>query len=710
MDDRPRIHILVVDDLPDKLLAMEQLLADLGPSVNVVTARSGREALRRLLERDFAVILLDVNMPDIDGFETARLIRQRKRSEHTPIIFVTGFSDEMHAARGYSLGAVDYILAPVVPEVLRTKVSVFVELYQKSEQVRRQAEERVALAHAQAAQAAALEAQRRSEFLAEASTLLANSLDLEATVRALLQLALPALADVGAVTVEGRFLGGFGPAGVGVGPTELAWFDRDGTRQARSAPSLEEGHGPLAECAARVLATGRHETVDVRTGECLPEGEGLEPWHGLRGAAVLPLQTRGRTLGVLALGLTHSGRVLCPADLDLAGELSRRAATAIDNARLYRDLQEADRRKDEFLAMLAHELRNPLAPLRNALQILRLPEVGAAEAERALAMMDRQVQHLVRMVDDLLDVSRLLRGKVRLRLEPVSLGEALARAVETAQPVIDARGHQLTVELPEEPVYLEGDLVRLAQVFANLLHNAAKYSEKAGPIAVSAAREGEWAVVRVRDQGVGIEAGLLPRVFDLFVQADASAARSQGGLGIGLTLVKRLVEMHGGAVSAWSAGPGRGAEFTVRLPALAASACGPAGREECERPTNGTGAEGRAARRVLVVDDNVDAAESLALVLRAAGHRVWTAHSGPAALQAAPEVRPEAVVLDIGLPGMDGYEVARRLRGEASGPLLVALTGYGQDDDRRRSREAGFHHHLVKPVDPEELERLLAQG
>ncbi len=366
------------------------------------------------------------------------------------------------------------------------------------------------------------------------------------------------------------------------------------------------------------------------------------------------------------------------------------------------ELAEADRQKNEFLAMLAHELRNPLGPMRNALYLMRMaPDTASHEA--AQAMIERQLQQLVRLVDDLLDISRIIRGKIELQRERLDLVTALRRAVETAQPIIDAGGHVLEMELPSKPVCVMGDLIRLSQVIGNLLTNAAKYSARPGRIHVRLAQEGDRAVLVVRDEGDGIEPELLPHIFDLFVQGEHSLARSQGGLGIGLTLVRRLVEMHDGEVSASSAGKGRGSAFAIRLPAIApVDIAAPQPRDQERAPAG-------VSRRVLVVDDNVDAAHSMAGVLELFGHSVHYVHDGPAALGAVAHFCPDLVVLDIGLPGMDGYEVARRLRampGFGRKPI-VGVTGYGQDEDRRRSREAGFDHHLVKPVDPEALQRLV---
>ncbi|MBI2877390.1 MAG: PAS domain-containing protein [Candidatus Tectomicrobia bacterium] len=369
-------------------------------------------------------------------------------------------------------------------------------------------------------------------------------------------------------------------------------------------------------------------------------------------------------------------------------------------------VKEANRRKDEFLAMLAHELRNPLGAMSNAVEAIRLHQVNALTYREAQAVLERQVQQMAWLLDDLLDVSRIAHGKIALRKEPVDLARAVAHAVETMRPRVEARGHELEASLPADPLRLEADSTRLEQILINLLGNAAKYTEPGGRIWLSAEREGARAVLRIRDTGVGIPPELLPHVFDLFVQEDRSPDRAQGGLGIGLTLVKSLVEMHGGTVEAHSEGPGKGSEFIVRLPALPVRSRSrilglqPGGSEEVPGSPH----------RILVVDDNMDAAKMLALILEALGHEVRVAYDGPTAIDTAMAYRPEVVLLDLGLPGMDGYEVARRLRQQEglSGTRLAALTGYGHEEALRRSREAGFDHHLVKPVGVEELQRLLA--
>jgi signal transduction histidine kinase len=379
----------------------------------------------------------------------------------------------------------------------------------------------------------------------------------------------------------------------------------------------------------------------------------------------------------------------------LEGELRQRAE----------ELAEADRRKDEFLALLSHELRNPLAPVRNALQLMRHQGLPNPAVGRAWEIMDRQVENLSRLVDDLLDVSRITRGKIHLQKKRVDLTVSAETAVETARPLIEKRGHRVTTAFAPEPIWVEGDRVRLDQIAGNLVTNAAKYTDPGGRIEVRTRREGDQAVLSVQDTGIGIAPENQAAVFDMFVQADRSPDRTQGGLGIGLTLARRLVELHGGTIRVASEGLGLGSEFTVHLP-LARTL----NREDLPAviPT-APGAPNTPMSRVVVVDDNRDGAESLAMLLRLWGHEVELAHDGPAAVRLVGDVRPGLALIDIGLPGMDGYQVARQIRG-GPGPrvVLAAMTGYGQDEDRRRSREAGFDHHLTKPIDPVSLRGLIA--
>jgi PAS domain S-box-containing protein len=648
-----RVNILVVDDMPEKLLVLESVLADLNE--NVVVARSGSEALEQVLKRDFAVILLDVNMPDIDGYETASFIRRRKRSAHTPIIFITGYADEMHRVHGYSLGAVDYILSPVVPEILRTKVKVFVDLYRMTQEVRRSADQRVALAREQAAReaaeqmAAALrESEERFRLAAEAVTGFIYEVDV----------------------ATGRTT--FSP-----GVTGLLGFTPE-------------------------------EVADAAGWECLVHPEDMDTLKAIRAVQL----GKGREQYRCEYRVRHrDGHYIHVWDQgltvhDAEGRPTRRVGNVVDisgQKKAQSALAEANRRKDEFLAMLAHELRNPLAPIRNAVHLLRHAGPSEPLLQGAREMIERNVNQMVRLVDDLLDVSRITRGKIRLEMEPVEMHRVVSQAIEMTRPLIESRHHRLTVAVPDPEVWVNGDVSRLAQVVSNLLNNAAKYTDEGGDIKLTLAVIDREAVLRVRDSGVGLPREMFEIVFELFTQMDRSLDRSQGGLGIGLTLVKQLVEMHGGRVAVSSDGPGNGSEFTVHVPLAEAPPRVTSASERCRALTVPVGC------RALVIDDNVDAADSLAMLLRLASCEVRVAHDGPQALEIAPSFGPEVVLLDIGLPGLNGYEVARQLRAipQFNRTLLIALTGYGQEEDRRRSFEAGFDHHLVKPVDLATLEGLL---
>ena len=679
-----KCDILVVDDLQEKLLVFKTILEELGQ--NLVMVRSGSEALREVLQREFAVILLDVNMPDIDGLETARLIRQYKRSAHTPIIFITAYADEMQTAQGYSLGAVDYILSPVIPEVLRSKVRVFVDLYQMQQRTKAMAGEQVARARAEAARVAAEETTRRSNFLAKASHELGASLDLEQGMRRLLDLVVPQMAERAALVIDAE-------------ADRPLLFTKEEERT--------EGVTGYSELPEKLRAALQRV---VREGLPL-EGE----------TVCYPLRIGDRTLGALALSSNEESPGLLPRDLVTLQELVSRAAIALDNARLYsslqreivrsrqaeEELQDANRRKDEFLAMLSHELRNPLAPIRNAVEVIRRLAPPDPKLTMARDVVDRQVSLLARLVEELLDVSRISQGKIALKKEPVDLARIIAHSVETTRPLIDARGQTLTVSVPPAPVWLSADFARLSQVVSNLLNNASKYTGEGGRIDLGASAEEGAARIMVRDNGSGIEPHLLHKVFDLFVQGERALDRGQGGLGIGLTLVKRLVELHNGEVEAASDGPGRGATFIVTLPCIAAVEP----LRQAPQPPVSKGSEVY-GRRVLVVDDNIDAAESTAAFLRLEGHEVKAVHDGLQALASLKVFDPHVVVLDIGLPGLDGYAVARQLRsrGDTSHVLLVALTGYGQKEDRARAEEAGFDYHFVKPADPRDIQVAIERG
>lgn len=388
------------------------------------------------------------------------------------------------------------------------------------------------------------------------------------------------------------------------------------------------------------------------------------------------------------------------------------AEKALEEERRARERAEAElraeqRRKDEFLATLAHELRNPLAPIRSAVQIMRLADGDHATAQAARAVIERQLKHLVRLIDDLMDVSRLTQGRLELRKERVALTSVIQSAVEANRSQLESKQHHLRLELPAEALFVEADTTRLAQVFTNLLSNAAKYSDAHGHIRIRVERDGPEAVVTVIDSGIGIGSDMLARVFEPFTQIQPSRAAPHDGLGIGLTIAKRLIELHGGSIRASSEGPGRGSAFAVRLALLEAASASDA------RPAAGNGSSTPQRRaRVLIADDNYDAAQALALMLRLDGHEVRTASDGAEALKAADEFRPQVILLDIGMPKLDGYETARRLRTRpwARDALLVAQTGWGQEDDKLRAKQAGFDRHLVKPLDPEALSELLAKS
>jgi len=515
MDDA---NVLIVDDQPAKLLTYSAILN--GLEANLVMANSAREALDQLLRADFAVVLVDVCMPELDGFELAALIREHPRFRRTAIIFVSGVHlTDLDRLKGYEYGAVDYVPVPVVPEILRAKVNIFLDLYRKTRQLER---------------------------------------------------------------------------------------------------------------------LNRH--LEIRVAE--------------------------------------------------------RTAELVD----------ASRRKDEFLAMLAHELRNPLAAVRLAAQLVVLPDLPQAQLAKSAAVIHRQVEHLVRLIDDLVDVSRITRGLISLRREPTEISAVVAQAIESSRPLIDTKHHSLTVTVPDDDsLKVDGDSARLSQILANILNNAAKFTDPGGRIELTVARVGTEVVIKVADSGVGIEAEMLPRVFDLFTQVERPLDRTSTGLGIGLALVQRLVEMHGGRVSAHSGGPGTGAEIVVYLPLIDA---GPA---LASATPAGETVSGLSPRRILVVDDNVDAAETLSLMLKLQGHQVQTAHDGLQALNAASVFLPHVILLDLGMPNLNGYETANRIRSQAWGRdiALVAVTGWGQPKDRERTVEAGFDAHLVKPVDRETLLKTL---
>jgi signal transduction histidine kinase len=581
MDTDGKVSILLVDDQPSRLLTYESILEGLGR--NLVSARSGLEALDKLMRQEFAVVLLDVSMPDMDGFEAARLIHEHPRFEKTPIIFVTGVHvSELDRLTGYKVGAVDYVSIPVVPEILRSKVAVLVELYLKRRELR-ELNRTLALAN---------------ERLAAANT----------------------------------------------------------TLQAEKTRELETLN--------RVLQQANTE-----------------------------LEKANRTL----------------------------QSEVAERSRAEQALKAADRHKDEFLAMLAHELRNPLAPILNAVQLIRKKPLADPQLAWSREVIERQLGHLTRLVDDLLDVSRITRGKINLARETVNVSDLVARAIETVQPMIAERGHQFTLDVADGPIRVFGDPLRLTQALGNVLSNAAKYTENQGRISLVARQVDGTVEIRVRDTGIGIPPHLLPMIFDMFTQLNHETGRPQSGLGIGLALVRKLLDMHGGTVTAFSEGDGLGSEFLITLPVIVNETVRATGVSESRANGYGAsfGSNGSAGveaatqirRRILVADDNSDALESLTILLELGGHEVFSAANGALALESAERNLPEVALLDIGMPKLDGYEVARRIRAQPWGRriTLVALTGWGQDSDRRRSGEAGFDSHLVKPLDLDKLMELLGR-
>lgn len=560
------VNVLMVDDRPERLLSYEVALAGLGH--HLVRAQSGKEALGKLMMMEFAAILLDVSMPEMDGFETAELIRNHPRFEETPIIFVTGLHvTDLDQRKGYAMGAVDYVQIPVIPEILRGKVQALVQLYLQR-----------------------AELSRLNQKLAVANTELAKAHE------------------------------------------EL---------KAQNMRDLQLLNQTLAQANAELQATNAKLTQQITERE--------------------------------------------------------RAEQA---------LSQSIKRKDEYIAILAHELRNPLSAIHNAVLVMQLPAASEHQRTWAQELLQRQVKHLTCLMDDLLDVSRISNGRIQLRMEVVDLQTVVTHAADTLGPLLQKHRHQLRLSLPERPLYVQGDTVRLTQVLGNLLTNAAKYMDDGGVIELSLDLENpDFARVRVKDYGVGIPADLLQNVFDFFVQAPSALNRAQGGLGIGLALVRALVEMHGGRVQAASEGPGKGAEFSVYLP-LASQL------PESSTPTPGLTNEPQTQKlRIILIDDNADSAVGLAQCLQSLGHDLRVSHNGEEGIAAVMSDKPDIVLLDIGLPDIDGYEVAKRLRQDESlaNLRIIAMTGYSGEADKNRASLAGFDDYLVKPVDFTKLLALLGK-
>jgi len=545
-------------------------------------------------------------------------------------------------------------------------------------------------------------AEESSRFQAETSAALGGLTDTESTLQKVAALAVPHFADWCTVDMMQRD-GSLRRLAVAHANSDKVDYVRELDRKFPSRASETRG-------IRQVIRSGQSEWAASIPEELLVElSQGEEHLDiirklGLKSYISVPMKSRNRVLGAITFVTAESGRVYDVNDVRVAEDLAQRTVIAIENAELVSALKESDRKKDEFLAILAHELRNPLAPMRNAVQILRAKGPAVPELQWARGMIDRQINQMTRLVDDLLDVSRITRGRIELRKERVELRSAVNDAIEASRPFMEKRRHTLSVEFPPEPIMVDADPTRLTQVLLNLLNNAAKYMDEGGRIWITAKRESERVAISVKDTGVGIPGEMLPQIFDMFTQVDRSNERSQGGLGIGLTLVERLVALHGGKVEAFSAGPGKGSEFIVRLPVATQASRTKLGPVQ-EKPIIIA-----VERRILVVDDNLDSAESMAMFLRIMGHEVRTAHDGLAAIEVAEEFQPEVILLDVGLPGINGYKVAQQIKERRGADVvLIAVTGWGQEEDRRRSKEAGFDYHLTKPIEFDHLTKLLKE-
>ena len=639
LDLRP--PILLVDDQAARLMTYEAILADL--PVRTVRSSSGNEALQQLLKQDFAAVLLDVNMPDMDGFEVARLIRGHPHLERTPIIFVTGFEvSALDQLKGYEVGAIDYISVPIIPEILRSKVAVLVELHQRHRELQ---ELNRALKDVRAeldSQYAGDMAHQRSQYEA----ILSNT---------------PDFAYV---------------------------FD------------LHHRFAYANEGLLKMWGKTREEAIGKN---CLELG--YEPWHAamhdreIDEIVVTKKPIRGEVPFTGTYGRRNYDYLMVPV-LGADGEVAAVAGITRDiteRKQMEESLRESDRRKDEFIAMLAHELRNPVAPIRNAGELLL--RLATDERQVALAgVLKRQTEQLSRLLDDLLEVARVTQGRIELRRENVAIQACVQMAVEAVEPVIKEREQRLSVTRQGLSIFVYADKARLTQCIANLLTNATKFTPANGAIRVNSRIEHGHAIIEVSDTGVGIAADLLPQLFGLFVQGQRSLDRSEGGLGIGLSVCKRLIEMHGGHVTGSSEGVGHGSTFAIHLPLA---------KEEAATFRESTPQTSNAKRRILVVDDNKDAADSLAALLEMDDHEVKAVYTAEAGLEEVDLRKPHLVLLDIGLPRISGYEVVQRIK--AAHPLMsvVALSGYGSTEDKQLAVAAGFDAHLVKPVDFDVLRELV---
>ncbi len=676
-------NILIVDDRPEQRLALSAILAGLGETT--VEAASGRDALRCLLHQDFAVILLDVNMPGMDGFETATLIRQRTNSEHTPIIFVTAYSDDTFAARGYSLGAVDYILAPVQPEILCSKVSVFVDLFKKTEQVRRQAES----------------LRQRAEQLhklTEASLSINSALSADKILQVVTETAARIIGCHQAAATTSDVQNG------GAAHTAVWCSDKYGEQP----PSISVSDTLALE---DLLQNGKKSVrlSDVQLhSDARPHD--LKPLIPSRDWLAARLTGRdGRAIGLVQLSDKAHGEFTVDDEAILV-QLAQMASIAMENT-IYSEAREANRLKDEFLSTLSHELRTPLQAMLSWTRMLRTGKVDPPTTIRALEVIERSAKAQARLIEDLLDISRIINGKIRLELRPLSLVKVIGAAIDAARPSAAAKDIDLRCTVPAAACPVSADPNRLQQVIGNLLSNALKFTPNGGSIMVTLTADEGQAIVRVSDTGKGIAAEFLPHIFERFRQADSSSTRAYGGLGLGLAIAHHMAQLHGGTLSAESAGEGRGATFTLALPLLTeefdvqATRAADAGITAPAGPTlNAIRLDGL---RIVVVDDEDDTRESVALVLEQCGATVTAVGCATDALAAIDHAVPDVLVCDLGMPDEDGYSLIRKVRArdpKRGGRVpAAALTAYVRSEDRVRALVAGFHTHIPKPVEPAEL-------
>jgi signal transduction histidine kinase len=733
MKAEERINILMVDDSPTNLLALESILH--APDRKLVSAASGDDALRYLLDHEVAVILMDVYMPGLDGLETAELIRGRDRSRNIPIIFLTADSTGgRHLSRGYSLGAVDYIVKPIEPDILRSKVAVFVELFKKTHEIKRQAqlllEKNLELENANLARLGML-IELGQELIAEREP----SRVLENFCRSARQIVQAQESGVGVINGDGKTLRYFFRCAI----------DEDAPRD------LAQGVPQIARRALKHLVAQRRPLRLNDSDELLRlHGKTSELVHSFLGA---PILSGSKVSGWLYLINKVNAEDFTESDERLAATLAAQVAVAYENAMLYTDAQrhaselqleiaerkqaeeeraqllvrervaraeaeQANRTKDEFLATLSHELRTPLSAILGWSHLVRSGKLDESHMARALETIERNARSQSQLIDDLLDVSRIITGKLQIEPRPVDLSAVIEAAIEALRPAFEAKSIQFENEMGAEAGLVPGEPNRLQQIFWNLFSNAVKFTPEGGHVRVEAIRTASGIRISVSDSGIGITPEFLPYIFDRFRQADGSTTRVHGGLGLGLSIVKHLVQLHQGTVEVESQGKNKGACFTITLPvASTESTLAPENAAETEPESNGLPASFAKALeglRILVVDDEVDSRDLVSAILTRCGSEVNCCESAAEALKAIRDWKPDLLVSDIGMPNEDGYALIRKMRKmkskRARQTPAVALTAYVTNEDRERALAAGFQRHLAKPIEPSALVMLIADA